>query len=154
MIWDDSDRMAPLQRVLKPHSIRRECEASLRRLGIERIDLYQFHWPDQTGTRVEDSWAEMARLVEEGKVRAAGVSNFDVTLLDRCEAIRHVDSLQPPFSLINRAAGKGEIPWCASHDTGVIVYSPMQSGLLTDSFTADRVSSLAEDDWPRRAPQF
>jgi aryl-alcohol dehydrogenase-like predicted oxidoreductase len=87
-------------------------------------------------------------------VRAAGVSNFDAPLLDRCEAIRHVDSLQPPFSLINRAAANKEIPWCASHDTGVIVYSPMQSGLLTDSFTAERVSSLADDDWRRRAPEF
>ena len=86
-------------RMLHPDSIRRECEASLRRLGVERIDLYQFHWPDETGTAVEDSWAAMARLVEEGKVRAIGVSNFDVALLERCEAVRHVDSLQPPFSL-------------------------------------------------------
>ena len=154
LVWDEHDPMAPPRQVLKPDSIRRECEASLRRLGVERIDLYQFHWPDETGTAIEDSWAAMAKLVEEGKVRAAGVSNFDVALLDRCEAIRHVDSLQPPFSLINRAAAKREIPWCASHDTGVIVYSPMQSGLLTDSFTAERVSSLAADDWRRRAPEF
>ena len=154
LVWDEHDPMAAPRQVLKPDSIRRECEASLRRLGVDRIDVYQFHWPDEAGTLVEDSWAAMVKLVEEGKVRAVGVSNFDVTLLDRCEAIRHVDSLQPPFSLINRAAGKGEIPWCASHDTGVIVYSPMQSGLLTDSFTADRVSSLAEDDWRRRAPEF
>jgi aryl-alcohol dehydrogenase-like predicted oxidoreductase len=124
--------------VLQPDSIRSEREASLRRLGVDRIDLYQFHWPDETGTFVEDSWAAMVKLVEEGKVPEAGVSNFDVPLLGRCEAIRHVDSLQPPFSLINRAVGKKEIPWCASHDTGVIVYSPMQSGLLTDSSTADR----------------
>ncbi|HMB87164.1 MAG TPA: aldo/keto reductase, partial [Methylomirabilota bacterium] len=80
--------------------------------------------------------------------------NFDSRLLDRCEAIRHVDSLQPPFSLINRAAGKREIPWCASHETGVIVYSPMQSGLLTDTFTAGRVAALAPDDWRRNAPDF
>ena len=154
LVWDDRDRMAPPQRVLKPDSIRRECEASLRRLGIERIDLYQFHWPDETGTRVEDSWAAMAKLVEEGKVRAAGVSNFDVSLLDRCEAIRHVDSLQPPFSLINRGAAEREIPWCASRGTGVICYSPMHSGLLTDSFTAEGVGALAQDDWRRRAPEF
>jgi len=154
LVWDEHDPRASPRQVLQPDSIRSECEASLRRLGVDRIDLYQFHWPDETGTFVEDSWAAMVKLVEEGKVRGAGVSNFDVPLLGRCEAIRHVDSLQPPFSLINRAVGKREIPWCASHDTGVIVYSPMQSGLLTDSFTADRVSLLAEDDWRRRAPEF
>jgi aryl-alcohol dehydrogenase-like predicted oxidoreductase len=154
MVWDDADRMAPPRQVLRPESIRRECEASLRRLGIERIDLYQFHWPDETGIPVEDSWAEMARLVDEGKVRAAGVSNFDVPLLDRCEAIRHVDSLQPPFSLIRRRAAAEEIPWCAAHDTGVIVYSPMQSGLLTDRFSAERMKAMAADDWRRRAPDF
>jgi aryl-alcohol dehydrogenase-like predicted oxidoreductase len=153
LAWDEHDRMKPPQRNLKPASIRRECEASLRRLGVERIDLYQFHWPD-TGTPVEESWSAMVKLVEEGKVRAAGVSNFDVALLERCEAIRHVDSLQPPFSLINRAAAEKEIPWCASHDTGVICYSPMQSGLLTESFTAERVAALAEDDWRRRAAEF
>jgi aryl-alcohol dehydrogenase-like predicted oxidoreductase len=154
LVWDERDPMAAPRQVLRPDSIRRECEASLRRLGVERIDLYQFHWPDETGTFVEDSWSAMDKLVEEGKVRAAGVSNFDVMLLDRCEAIRHVDSLQPPFSLIKRATAKGEIPWCAGHETGVIVYSPMQSGLLTDSFTAERVSSLAGDDWRRRDPEF
>jgi aryl-alcohol dehydrogenase-like predicted oxidoreductase len=154
LIWDDKDRMKQAQRVLRPDSIRRECDASLRRLGVERIDLYQFHWPDETGTAVEDSWGTMARLVQEGKVRAAGVSNFNVELLDRCEAIRHVDSLQPPFSLINRAAAAAEIPWCASHRTGVICYSPMQSGLLTESFTMQRVAGLAPDDWRRRAPEF
>src|SRR5882724_1006453 len=154
LVWDERERMTPPERVLKPDSIRRECEASLRRLGVEQIDLYQFHWPDETGTPVEDSWQTMVRLVEEGKVRAAGVSNFDVPLLERCEAIRHVDSLQPPFSLIRRDAAGREIPWCAEHETGVIVYSPMQSGLLTDSFTAARVAALAPDDWRRRSPQF
>ena len=102
LVWDERDRMTEARRVLRPESIRQECEASLRRLGVERIDLYQFHWPDETGTPVEDSWQAMVRLVEEGKVRAAGVSNFAVPLLERCEAIRHVDSLQPPFSLIRR----------------------------------------------------
>jgi aryl-alcohol dehydrogenase-like predicted oxidoreductase len=154
MVWDDSDRMAPPRQVLRPESIRRECEVSLRRLGIERIDLYQFHWPDETGVAVEDSWTEMVRLVDEGKVRAAGVSNFDVPLLERCEAIRHVDSLQPPFSLIRRRAAAQEIPWCATHGTGVIVYSPMQSGLLTDRFSAERMKAMSADDWRRRAPDF
>lgn len=148
------DRMAEPQRTLKPDSIRRECEASLRRLGVERIDLYQFHWPDETGTPIEDSWATMMQLIEEGKVRAGGVSNFDVNLLERCEKIRHVDSLQPPFSLINRTVAASEIAWCASHHTGVICYSPMQSGLLTDSFSRERITNLAQDDWRRRSPYF
>jgi aryl-alcohol dehydrogenase-like predicted oxidoreductase len=146
--------MAPLKRSLRPASIRQECEASLRRLGIERIDLYQFHWPDETGTPIEDSWNTMMRLVEEGKVRAAGVSNFDVSLLERCEAIRHVDSLQPPFSLIHRDAAEREIPWCEAHRTGVICYSPMQSGILTEDFSSARVARMADDDWRRRAPDF
>jgi len=142
------------ERNLRPVSIRREIEASLRRLGIERIDLYQFHWPDRTGTPVEESWGEMARLADEGKIRAAGVANFDTGLLDRAEAIRHVDSLQPPFSLLRREAGRDVIPWAAAHETGVIVYSPMQSGILTDSFSAERVTAMDEDDWRRRSAQF
>jgi aryl-alcohol dehydrogenase-like predicted oxidoreductase len=154
LVWDERDRMKEARRVLRPDSIRKECEASLRRLGVERIDLYQFHRPDETGTPVEDSWHAMVRLVEEGKVRAVGVSNFDVALLERCEAIRHVDSLQPPFSLIRRDVAAREIPWCAEHDTGVIVYSPMQTGLLTDSFTAARVAAMAQDDWRRHGPEF
>jgi aryl-alcohol dehydrogenase-like predicted oxidoreductase len=152
--WDEKNPMVQSKRVLRPQSIRRECEASLRRLAVERIDLYQFHWPDESGTAVEDSWGEMARLVDEGKVRAAGLSNFRVPLLERCEAVRHVDSLQPPFSLVRREAAEAEIPWCAAHRTGVIVYSPMQSGLLTDGFTEQRMAALASDDWRRRAPEF
>ena len=154
LVWDESNPAAAPRQVLRPESIRRECEASLRRLGVQRIDLYQFHWPDQTGTAVEDSWATMIQLVEEGKVLAAGVSNFDVDLLERCEAIRHVDSLQPPLSLIRRQAAENEVPWCASHGTGVIGYSPLQSGLLTDRFSPQRVESLADDDWRRRSPDF
>lgn len=141
-------------RDLRPSVIRREVEASLTRLGIDRIDLYQFHWPDQVGTPIEDSWAEMGRLVDEGKVRYAGVCNFDVDLLERAEAIRHVDSLQPPFSLIRRDAGGAEIPWAADHGTGVIVYSPMQSGILTDTFSPSRVAAMAATDWRRQAPNF
>ncbi|HEY2150060.1 MAG TPA: aldo/keto reductase [Vicinamibacterales bacterium] len=153
LVWDDNDRMTPPRRVLTPDSIRHECEASLQRLGVERIDLYQFHWPDETGAAVEDSWATMAELVREGKVRAVGVSNFDVHLLDRCEAVRHVDSLQPHFSLINRAAER-TIAWSAAHETGVICYSPMESGLLTESFSVERVKALAPDDWRRGSPSF
>jgi aryl-alcohol dehydrogenase-like predicted oxidoreductase len=154
LVWDDNDRMAESRRILRPESIRRECEASLRRLGVERIDLYQFHRPDDTGTPVEDSWATMVRLIEEGKVRAAGVSNFKIDLLERCEAIRHVDSLQPPFSVIRRDAAADVIPWCADHETGVIVYSPMQSGILTERFDKARMASLAADDWRHNAKYF
>jgi aryl-alcohol dehydrogenase-like predicted oxidoreductase len=150
---DRNKPFEPPRRDLRPGTIRRECEASLRRLGVERIDLYQFHWPDES-TRVEDSWGEMKRLVEAGKVRAAGVSNFTGPLLERCERVRHVDSLQPPFSAIRREAAQELIPWCAGHGTGVIVYSPMQSGLLTDRFTAERVSRFAQDDWRRNNPEF
>ncbi len=152
--WDEADRMAPPRRDLRPESIRRECEASLRRLGVEQIDLYQFHWPDETGTQIEDSWGEMARLVDAGLVRWAGVSNFDTALLARCEAIRHVDSLQPPLSLINRESTRALLPWCREHGTGVIVYSPLQSGLLTERWTAERVKLLAPDDWRRRSPHL
>src|SRR5260370_12356392 len=154
LVWDERNLMAEPRRVLKPESIRKECDASLRRLGIERIDLYQFHWPDETGTPVEDSWSEMVRLIDQGKIRMAGGSNFDVPVLQRCESIRHVDSLQPPFSLIRRDAAADRIPWCAEHHTRVICYSPMQSGLLTDNFTADRVARFSPDDWRRRSPHF
>ena len=140
---------------LRPESIRFECEQSLRRLGVERIDLYQFHWPDpRTGTPIEDSWATMGELVDEGKARWIGVSNFTVDLLERCEPIRHVDSLQPPLSLLNRHAREELIPWCARNGTGVIVYSPMASGLLTGAFDHARLERLAPDDWRRRAPAF
>jgi aryl-alcohol dehydrogenase-like predicted oxidoreductase len=154
LVWDERNPEAAPRRVLRPESIRSECEASLRRLGVGQIDLYQFHWPDETGTPVEDSWETMTRLIDEGKVRASGVSNFDVALLERCEAVRHVDSLQPPLSLIRRQAAEQEIPWCRAHGTGVIGYSPMQSGILTDQFSPKRIESLAPDDWRRRAPDF
>jgi aryl-alcohol dehydrogenase-like predicted oxidoreductase len=154
LVWDEQNRMAEPARVLKPESIRREVEASLRRLGVERIDLYQFHWPDESGTPVEDSWETMGRLVDEGKVGAAGVSNFDVGLLARCEAISHVDALQPPFSMIRREAGEHEIPWCAEHQAGVICYSPMQSGILTEGFSVSRTAAFAADDWRRRSAEF
>ena len=153
LVWDATEPHLPPHRDLSPASIRRECEASLRRLGVERIDLYQFHWPDEAGTAIEDSWAEMARLVEAGKVRAAGVSNFSVPLLSRCEAVRHVDVLQPPLSLIRRQA-MTEIRWCRTRKTGVICYSPMQSGLLTDHFDEARTHTLPANDWRRRDAEF
>lgn len=141
---------------LRPESIRREWEASARRLRVERIDLFQFHWPDpDTGTEIEDSWGTMAELLDEGKVRWAGVSNFGVELLERCEAVRHVDSVQPPLNLLNRAAAEEVVPWCREHGAGVIAYAPMANGLLSGRFDAARLDEqLAPEDWRRRSPNF
>ncbi len=137
---------------LTPASIRNELTASLKRLGTDHIDLYQFHWPDnETGTPIEESWAVMASLQDEGLVRWIGVSNFDVDLLTRCEALRHVDSLQPPFSLVRQDVAAEVLPWCEQNGTGVIVYSPMQSGLLSGTFDIGRI---AADDWRHRSPYF
>ncbi len=138
----------------RPESIRAEVDASLSRLELERIDLYQLHWPDRTGVPVEDSWGEVARLADAGKLGALGVSNFGVDLLERIEPIRHVDAIQPPFSLILRDAAADVIPWAAAHGTGVIVYSPQQSGILTEGFTAARMAALAPEDWRHRAAPF
>lgn len=153
LVWDEKNPMAEPRRNLRPESIRREVEASLRRLGVDCIDLYQIHWPDDS-TPLEESWGTMVRLVEEGKVRWIGVSNYDVARLEVCERIRHVDSLQPPFSLLHRDVAAAEIPWCREHGTGVIVYSPLASGLLTDRWTVERVDALPPDDWRRRSPMF
>jgi aryl-alcohol dehydrogenase-like predicted oxidoreductase len=140
---------------LRPESIREECDASLRRLGIERIDLYQAHWPDwTTGTLMEESWGTMAELVEEGKVRWIGACNFDAELLTRCEAVRHVDAVQPPLSLLARGARATVISWAAENAAGVICYSPMASGLLTGAFDQERIADLADTDWRRTSPAF
>ena len=154
LVWDESDRATPPRRVGAPASLRRECEASLRRLGVERIDLYQMHWPAEDGTPLEEYWGTLLELKREGKVRAVGLSNHKADQLQRAEAIGHVDTLQPPFSMIRRGAAERELPWCAEHGTGVIVYSPMQSGLLTGNFTAERAAKLGADDWRSRSPEF
>jgi aryl-alcohol dehydrogenase-like predicted oxidoreductase len=154
LVWDEDDHMADPRRSIAPGSIRRECEDSLRRLQIDQIDLYQLHWPDDFGVPVEDSWQAMLDLRREGKVRAIGVSNFDVALLERCEALGHVDSEQPPFSLVNRAAAAEVIPWCEANGTGVIVYSPMQSGLLSGRFTRERALALPGNDFRTQLTWF
>ena len=152
--WFDTDD-GQASNNLRPDSIRFECDQSLKRLGVERIDLYQFHWPDEaTGTRVEDSWGTMGELIDEGKVRWGGVSNFDVDLLERCNRIRHVDSLQPPLSLINRRARNDVIPWCDDNGTGIIVYSPMHSGLLTGKYSQASIAELEQGDWRKRDRDF
>jgi aryl-alcohol dehydrogenase-like predicted oxidoreductase len=153
LVWDPDNRKERARRVGAPASIRAGAEDSLRRLGVERIDLLQVHWPAEDGTPLEEYWQVMVDLRTEGKVRAVGLSNHDVDQLQAAEKIGHVDSLQPPFSAINRSAA-AELAWCAEHGTGAIVYSPMQSGLLTGAFSAARVAALPADDWRRSAPEF
>jgi aryl-alcohol dehydrogenase-like predicted oxidoreductase len=154
MVWEGSGSDATIRRTARPESIRRECEASLRRLQVERIDLYQLHWPPGDGTPVEDYWGAFQELKAEGKIAAAGLSNHGVEALEQAERIGHVDSLQPPFSAIRRASAAAEIPWCTEHRSGVIVYSPMQAGLLTGSFDAERARNLPEEDWRSSSPDF
>jgi aryl-alcohol dehydrogenase-like predicted oxidoreductase len=153
--WDPADPMAPLVTDLSPARIQREVEDSLRRLRTERIDLLQVHWPPADGQPpVADYWGALVALRDAGKIRAAGVSNHDVAQLAAAEAVGHVDSSQPPFSLIRRDAAEQEIGWCLAHGTGVIVYSPLQAGLLTGRMTPERVAALPADDWRRRSPEF
>jgi aryl-alcohol dehydrogenase-like predicted oxidoreductase len=149
-IWDVNRQIG---KSLKADSVRRELEASLRRLQVDVIDLYQIHWPEPD-EEVEEGWATLARLKEEGKVRWIGVSNFSLDQLKRAQAIFPITSLQPPYSLIRREVEESVLPYCAEHNIGVIAYSPMGSGLLTGSMTRERLASLPEDDWRRRGPQF
>jgi aryl-alcohol dehydrogenase-like predicted oxidoreductase len=152
--WDPSDPQADARRVARPDSLRSEAAESVRRLGVERIDLYQLHWPPDDGTPLEDYWAALLELRRDGIARAVGLSNHDVDQLRRAEAIGHVDSLQPPLSLVDRRSADDVIPWCAAHGTGVIVYSPMHSGLLTGAFDERRARDLPGDDWRSRNPEF
>ncbi len=154
LIWDDNNRTAMPRRIGAPASIRREVEDSLRRLGVERLDLYQMHWPATDGSRVEDYWRALLDLKAEGKVRAVGLSNHNVAQLDSIEPVGHVDTLQPPFSAIKREFAAAELPWCRAHETGVIVYSPMQAGLLTGAFSEERAKMLPKDDWRSRDAEF
>lgn len=154
LVWDEKDRKAMPRQVGAPASIRREVEASLKRLGVERIDLYQMHWPAEDGTPLQDYWQTLLDLKAEGKVRAVGLSNHDAAQLEAAERLGHVDTLQPPFSAIRRDVARAELPWCQAHETGVIVYSPMQSGLLSGRFTAARAKALSKDDWRSRNPEY
>jgi aryl-alcohol dehydrogenase-like predicted oxidoreductase len=154
LVWDENNRSAPPRQVGAPASIRREVEASLKRLGVERIDLYQMHWPAEDGTPLDVYWQTLLDLKTAGKVRAVGLSNHDAAQLEAAERLGHVDTLQPPFSLIRRNVATAELPWCRDHQTGVIVYSPMQSGLLTGRFTAERARTLPKNDWRSRNAEF
>ncbi len=138
---------------LRRDSIRRECEESLRRLGVERIDLYQLHWP-RPPEDIEEGWETLARLREEGKVRWIGVSNFDVAQLERIRGIAPITSLQPPYSAVTPEVERQILPHCRREGIGVIAYSPMRSGLLTGKMTRERIAAMPADDWRRRHPDF
>ncbi len=135
-------------------SIVAECEASLRRLQVETIDLYQIHWPTDEIADIDEGWAAMAELQKAGKVRYIGVSNFNVAEMERARAIAPITSLQPPYSLVKRDIEPEILPYCRAHDIGVIVYAPMQSGLLTGAMTAERAAALPPTDWRSRNEQF
>ena len=151
MIWDKDGK---IDYSTKAASIRREVEASLKRLKIDAIDLYQMHWPADDLAETEEGWAEMARLQKEGKVRWIGVSNFSAEELRRAQAIAPITSLQPPYSLIKRDIEKEVLPLCQKENIGVIVYSPMASGLLTGAMTRERAADLPADDWRKKNPEF
>ena len=138
---------------LRRDSIRRECEASLERLGIDAIDLYQIHFPIPD-EELEEGWSTLVELREEGLVRHIGGSNFSVSQLERCESIAPVETLQPPYSLLDRGIERDVLPWCDERGVGVLVYSPMASGLLSGRMTRERIESLPEDDWRRRSERF
>lgn len=154
LVWDENDPARPPARVGAPASIRAEVDASLRRLRVERIDLYQLHWPPQDGASIAEAVGTLHELRAAGKIHAVGVSNLSVAQLEEAATVGGVDVLQPPFSLVNRLAAFDLLPYCAMRDIGVIVYSPMQSGLLTGGWTAQRTRSLAQDDWRRTSAAF
>lgn len=150
MIWNEKGEIS---RSLKQDSIRHEVEASLRRLGVETIDLYQIHWPNPEPD-VEEGWTTLVKLKDEGKIRHIGVSNFSVEQLQRIQAIAPITSLQPPYSLINRKVEAEILPFCQQHNIGVIVYSPMQSGLLTGAMNPERIANMPDDDWRKQSNEF
>lgn len=150
MVWNQRNEVGHR---LKADSIRLECEASLRRLRVDAIDLYQIHWPNPDED-VEEGWTAMAGLQSEGKVRHIGVSNFDVAQMERAQAIAPITSLQPRYSLVHREFEEDVLPFVARENIGVIAYSPMASGLLTGAMTRKRIASLPADDWRKRHNDF
>ncbi len=150
MIWDAQRQVS---HSLNRDSLRRELEASLRRLRTDNIDLYQIHWPDPVAD-IEEGWATLAEFKREGKVRHIGVSNFNAEQMQRVGAIAPVETLQPPYSLIRRGIESEILPYAQAHDIGVIVYSPMASGLLTGAMTRERVAAMPDDDWRKRSEEF
>lgn len=152
LAWDDPSTRSVINR-LKAWSVRQEAENSLKRLGVDVIDLYQIHWPNPDPD-IEEGWTEIAKLVEEGKIRYAGVSNFSVAQIKRAQAIHPVASLQPPYHMLERKVEQELLAYCAANGIGVVAYSPMGSGLLTGKYTAEKIAALPDGDWRRRAPRF
>ncbi len=150
MRWDPDGK---IYRSLKAASLQEELDNSLRRLGVETIDLYQVHWPDPP-EQIEEGWATLARFKQQGKVRYIGVSNFNVEQMKRVQAIAPITSLQPPYSMLRRAIEAEILPFAQANHIGVINYSPMVSGLLTGKMTAERVAAMPADDWRRRGVEF
>jgi len=150
LLWNDKKEKVSC---LKKESIRRECHASLKRLGVEVINLYQMHWPEPDED-VEEAWEEMAKLADEGKVRYIGVSNFNVKQIKRIQKIAPVALLQPPYSMLHREAEDELLGYCAQNNIGVVAYSPMQRGLLTGAFSRQRLAALAPDDHRLRNSDF
>ena len=150
LVWDADGNVG---NSLKADSIRKECEASLKRLNVDVIDLYQIHWPNPDED-IEEGWGTLADLRTEGKLRWIGVSNFSAAQMQRAAKISPITSLQPPYSLIRREVEAEVLPYCHANNIGVIAYSPMGSGLLTGAMTRERVAALPADDWRTRAPQF
>jgi aryl-alcohol dehydrogenase-like predicted oxidoreductase len=149
------DAQGNVQKVLRADSICREVEDSLRRLAVDTIDLYQIHWPpDPDSPELEEGWSILAALQRQGKVRWIGVSNFNVKQMRRAQSIAPITSLQPPYSLINRGVEEDILPYCLREGIGVIVYSPMASGLLTGAITRERAAKLPKDDWRSSDPEF
>jgi len=151
LAWDEGSTTPYGQ--LRAESVRREVEASLRRLDVEVIDLYQIHWPNPDED-IEEAWGVITDLIKEGKVRYGGVSNFSVEQLKRVQPIHPVASLQPPYSMLRRGIEDELLDYCTANDIGVIIYSPMQSGLLTGKYTKERVANLPDDDWRKRNQHF
>ena len=150
LVWDENGEV---HNVLKKDSVKRECEQSLGRLQTDVIDLYQIHWPNPDED-IEEGWGALAELKEEGKVRHIGVSNFDVSQMQRADVIAPVETLQPPYNMLSREIEDEILPYCGENDIGVIVYSPMKSGLLTGKMTPERVHNLPSDDWRRDHEEF
>jgi aryl-alcohol dehydrogenase-like predicted oxidoreductase len=150
LLWSGKNHRIPC---LKAESIREECHTSLKKLGVDVIDLYQMHWP-QPDEDIEEGWEEMAKLAEEGKVRYIGVSNYNVEQIKRIRKIAPVASLQPPYSMLHREVEDELLSYCAESNIGVVAYSPMQRGLLTGKFSQERLEALASDDHRRNSPDF